>query len=189
MGADSLVRVAGRIAPALRGAAGNKIGAHFPTLAIAAAGLFVILALTHIPSIVRDIAAAQGREDTLRRPLGLWLRDHVGSDERVLLEPIGYAGYYSGRRILDMVGLVSPEVLPYYHTPHALSGIVSGLGPEWLCLRVLERDLLHEQDPTLPEPKYQFVQSFPSKSDPAFVLYHLRSAEESIATSGRRTRN
>jgi hypothetical protein len=136
--------------------------------------LFTALGLLHINSISRDISAAQAREDTLRRPLGLWLGAHVGPEERVLMEPIGYAGYYSGRRILDMVGLVSPEVLPFYRTPRALSGIVKGLRPEWLCLRVSERDLLHAQDPSLPGAGYAYVQAFPSESDPAFVLYHRR---------------
>src|SRR5205085_1370734 len=96
-----------------------------------------IVGVIHLRSIAGDVGAAQATEDRLRRPLGIWLRDHIGPDERVLMEPIGYAGYFSHKRILDMVGLVSPEVLPYYHTPHALAGIVNGLHPEWLCLRVL----------------------------------------------------
>jgi hypothetical protein len=135
-----------------------------------------IAGLLHVRSIERDIAVAQTREDTLRRPLGLWLRDHVAPAERVLLEPIGYAGYYSGRRILDMVGLVSPEVLPYYRTPHALSGIVRGLRPEWLCLRGEERDLLHAQDSALPAADYTLVRPFPSASEPIFYLYHVRTS-------------
>jgi hypothetical protein len=130
-----------------------------------------------VQSVERDIASAQATEDRLRRPLGLWLRDHVAPDERVLLEPIGYAGYYSGRRILDMVGLVSPEVLPYYRTGSALKGIVRGLRPEWLCLRPAERDLLHAQDPSLPDGDYAFVQGFPSNADPAFLLYKRRPAD------------
>jgi hypothetical protein len=140
----------------------------------AALVLFAAAGLLHVRSIAHDITVAQEREDTLRRPLGIWLRDHVLPSERVLMEPIGYAGYYSGRRILDMVGLVSPEVLPYYHTPHALSGIVTGLRPEWLCLRRSERDLLHEQDASLPNTVYTLAQAFPSSSDPAFFLYHRR---------------
>ncbi len=146
---------------------------HHP-ITLSMLALFALAGLLHIPSITGDISAAQNREDTLRRPLGLWLGAHVAPQERVLMEPIGYAGYYSGRRILDMVGLVSPEVLPYYRTPRALSGIVRGLRPEWLCLRLSERDLLHAQDADLPNRGYDYVQAFPSESDPAFVLYHRR---------------
>lgn len=142
----------------------------------AALAVFGLGLLVHLRSIAADVGAAQATEDRLRRPLGIWLRDHVGPNERVLMEPIGYAGYFSQKRILDMVGLVSPEVLPYYHTPHALSGIVNGFRPEWLCLRVSERDLLHEQDPALPGSQYTFIQSFPSEPDPAFVIYHRRSS-------------
>ncbi len=161
-----------------RGGAPRALGASewraHSGIMLCALALFAAAGLVHVRSIERDIVAAQEREDTLRRPLGLWLRDHMASNERVLLEPIGYAGYYSGRRILDMVGLVSPEVLRFYRTPRALSGIVIGLRPEWLCLRAEERDRLHTDDPSLPGSNYELVKMFPSDSDPAFYLYRLR---------------
>lgn len=114
-----------------------------------AAPFFVLLAALplawHVRSIERDVADAQRLEDEVRRPLGLWLREHTGPFDRILLEPIGTIGYYSGRRILDLVGLVSPEVLPSYRSevPSPLADIVERFAPEVLVLREGElRELL-----------------------------------------------
>ena len=59
----------------------------------------------------------------MRRPVGLWLRGQVKPGERVLLEPIGTIGYYSRARMLDMIGLTSPEVFASYRTPAPLADI------------------------------------------------------------------
>lgn len=54
----------------------------------------------------------QRAEESVRKTIGVWLHDHTPADARIALEPIGYIGYYSRRRILDEVGLVSPEMVP-----------------------------------------------------------------------------
>lgn len=54
----------------------------------------------------------QAVEERTRRAIGLWLRQNTPPGATVALEPIGYIGYYSRRRILDEVGLVSPQVIP-----------------------------------------------------------------------------
>jgi len=96
----------------------------------------------HLRSIERDISAAQRTEDAVRLPIGLWLRDNAAPTERVLLEPIGYIGYYSRLPVLDMIGLVSPEVLPSYErsVPNPLRDIVTRFRPELLLLRPSEAD-------------------------------------------------
>ncbi len=59
------------------------------------------------------VRAIQSYEETVRKPIGLWLARNTRPDALVSAEPIGYIGYYSGRKILDEVGLVSPEVIPF----------------------------------------------------------------------------
>lgn len=58
------------------------------------------------------VARVQGAEQNVRKRIGLWLRDNTLADARIAMEPIGYIGFYSGRRVLDEVGLVSPEMVP-----------------------------------------------------------------------------
>ncbi len=54
-----------------------------------------------------------------------------------MLEPIGYIGYYSHLRVLDTVGLVSPEVLRFYRPGNQapMLDIARTFRPEWCALR------------------------------------------------------
>jgi hypothetical protein len=45
--------------------------------------------------------------------LGRWLGENTAADATVAVENIGAIGYYSGREILDMNGLITPAVIPY----------------------------------------------------------------------------
>ena len=137
--------------------------------------IFGLFGVAHLPSIRRDIARTQRQEDSLRVPLGLWLRAHVAPNEKILLEPIGYVGYYSHRPILDMIGLVSPEVLPSYHTSRALYDIIQRLHPAWLCLRPSEVQVLKQEGMPLPDAEYAYVREFhvPGRR-PDFLLFHRR---------------
>lgn len=88
-----------------------------------------VLAVALVAWLVPAAAAArrvQAAEMSVRREIGLWLRTHTPGDAVVALEPIGYIGYYSKRRILDEVGLVSPEMV-------ALNRAGAGWFPEMLA--------------------------------------------------------
>src|SRR5262249_44387711 len=52
-------------------------------------------------------------EDEVRKPAGEWLARHSPAEATVAMEPIGYIGYYSRRRVLDEIGLVSPRMIPF----------------------------------------------------------------------------
>ena len=41
----------------------------------------------------------------------VWVRDHLPGDAIVATHDVGALAYYSGRRIVDMVGLISPEMI------------------------------------------------------------------------------
>ena len=57
----------------------------------------------------RDIQ--QNINDRALKSIGLWLEQNTVADAAVLLEPLGYIGYYANRRMIDVVGLVSPEIV------------------------------------------------------------------------------
>ncbi len=42
-----------------------------------------------------------------------WIRDHLPASAVVATHDIGAIGFYSGRRVVDMVGLVSPDLIPH----------------------------------------------------------------------------
>ena len=53
---------------------------------------------------------------SVRLPLVEWLEANTLEDEVIAAHDVGILGYYSGRRILDLVGLTNREVLPYHST-------------------------------------------------------------------------
>jgi hypothetical protein len=91
----------------------------------------------------------QDLELHLRKPLGEWLRRASSPGDRVLLEPIGYIGYYSGLRVLDVVGLVSPEVRPFWQAEQRapLAAMVRSFQPEWCVLRPAELAQIEHSEP------------------------------------------
>jgi hypothetical protein len=77
----------------------------------------VLLALTAHTAGWLCAAAIRARrlqvvEGRTRRDIGLWLRRNSPPDATVALEPIGYIGYFSRRRVIDEVGLVTPAMIP-----------------------------------------------------------------------------
>jgi hypothetical protein len=148
-----------------------RLARVWPLAALAFGGF----GLAHLHAVRRDIAQTQWQEDSLRMPMGLWFRANASPNERILLEPIGYVGYYSQRPILDMIGLVSPEVFPSYHTPRPLADIVNRLKPEWLCLRPRETARLTREDASLPDARYAYVREFHAPGRPPdFRIYRRR---------------
>ncbi len=137
--------------------------------------LLGLYGVAHLRQIRTAIAQDQFVEDTLREPLGLWFKDHALPGERILLEPIGYVGYFSQRPILDMIGLVSPEVFRSYRTPDPLADMVARFRPEWLCIRPAEMRSIQRGDSKILESDYDYVREFhvPGRL-PDFLIYHLR---------------
>jgi hypothetical protein len=45
--------------------------------------------------------------------LARWLRAHTEASDSVAYHEIGYLGYYTDNRIVDLVGLVSPDITPH----------------------------------------------------------------------------
>jgi hypothetical protein len=91
-------------------------------------------------SMAHTLGRSQAIEENARKPIGLWLKDNSHPGERILLEPIGYIGYYSQRPVIDVIGLVSPQVLRFYSataTSPWLAQIVA-FTPEWCVFRPTE---------------------------------------------------
>ena len=92
----------------------------------------------------RHDRAYELNERTTRQAVGMWLRDHTPPDAVVAMEAIGYQGYYSQRRILDLAGLVSPVVVDIVRTSAdkavAAYRILTELCPDYLVLRSFEVD-------------------------------------------------
>jgi hypothetical protein len=144
-----------------------------------------LLAAIFVPGAWRDLLAGQDVENRLRIPIGLWLHDHARPTERVMLEPIGYIGYYGGMRVLDTVALVSPEVLDCYAPQVAMPyhRMWTRFQPDWILLRAGEWKDLSLYEAALPPAerlltRYRYVRDWHDPavpgSGPSFILLRRR---------------
>jgi hypothetical protein len=85
-----------------------------------------------------------------RAVIGAWLKENGKPTDTVYLEPLGYIGYYSGMRMNDFPGLVSPEVVQIRrrlpsddNSARAARFLVLGeFKPDWVVLRAIEYEHL-----------------------------------------------
>jgi hypothetical protein len=153
-----------------------------PALRLACICMLAAPLVANLRSTRRHIADAQRTEDVLRKPIGLWLAENTEPSDRVLLESIGYIGYFSRRPILDMVGLVSPEVIPSYRSQvqHPLGDIVARFRPEIMVLRQSEMAEIDEYARATGRRilggEYRVVRGFPdAATGPGLFLFRLGS--------------
>jgi hypothetical protein len=82
-------------------------------------------------------------ETTIRRNVGLWLKENIKPDETVYLECLGYIGYFSERKMLDYPGLATPKSVDLMKKHHLdFGGLLLALQPDWAVLRPLEAKAL-----------------------------------------------
>jgi len=92
--------------------------------------------------VARRTQVGQQLIENGRRSIGQWLHDHAAPQDTVLLEPLGYIGYYSGLKTLDYPGLSSREVVEVRRRlgPEKERLAWMELNPDWLVLRQREVD-------------------------------------------------
>jgi arabinofuranosyltransferase len=94
----------------LLSASGAAVLASSLTGALACAALAAPLA-AHVllPREAHDLKIAQAQLERCHGRVGTWLAEHAPRDASVGVDNIGYIGYRSGLRVIDMLGLVQPE--------------------------------------------------------------------------------
>jgi hypothetical protein len=104
----------------------------WPTVAIVviAIGFSAWRTAEYLPIYTRSVKNIQ----ELHVVTGKWLRDHLPADAVVAVNDVGAIAYYSGLRILDLEGLVSPEVLPYRPLPDRGMRVVNDLRPDFVVI-------------------------------------------------------
>jgi hypothetical protein len=107
-------------------------------------------------------------EDGSRRLIGEYLKANSTSPrDSVVLECLGYIGFYSNLKIYDYPGLSSPEVVKVLRETktradytHYLPEIVSAYNPTWIVLREHERGNFLEVDRELLKDYYHLAKTF-----------------------------
>jgi hypothetical protein len=53
--------------------------------------------------------------------IALWIHDQAPRDAVIATHDIGIIGYHGGHPIVDLAGLVTPEIVPIMHNPQKLA--------------------------------------------------------------------
>jgi hypothetical protein len=114
-----------------------------------------------------DMELSQGRQVAMAR----YLNELVAPGESVATHDIGAIGYYTEREVIDLVGLVNPDVIEY-HDGRRLWAYVDQARPDYLvAFPSWDRFFLHlgiEDAPQL----FEEVRVFPGGVEP-FVVYRV----------------
>lgn len=102
-------------------------------IVLISAALFVV----SFWSAAQQLYRGRAREESVKfGAVASFLTDHARRGDSVMLEPIGIIGYFCPLRVIDEVGLVSPEVARRRQQgPGWYTDIVRKERPNWLVLR------------------------------------------------------
>ena len=116
--------------------------------------------------------------------VGLWLKDNMSEGDLIVLEPLGYTGYYSQRTIHDIPGLVSPSIIDYRERHGYRSWLIAYLqdyNVDAVVLRPSERDrFLDDSDAEHFDSLYVPVFSVPTDG---LIIYTRIPPEDSSSHS------
>lgn len=76
----------------------------------------IMILLSSVPYYIafsRHLSKNIDNINSMQCQAGIWIRDNLRNDEIVATNDIGAIAYFSGHRILDFEGLITPEVLKY----------------------------------------------------------------------------
>lgn len=77
-----------------------------------------------------DVAIIESEMVTAAR----WVADNTPADALVAAHDIGALGYFGGRRLLDLAGLVSPEVIPFIRDEEQIAAWLDAKGADYLVV-------------------------------------------------------
>ena len=163
----------------------------------AAAGIALAATLALLLCTAYQVRIAQQAiEEGMRKQIGLWLREHAASPaDSVFLEPLGYIGYFSQLKMLDVPGLCAPEVVAAERKLKSSSQakLIPELRPDWLVLRANEAEQVRALAPRLLTDAYSPVKVFDVSSRLASYRWlpgraYLRYDEKYLVFKRNKTR-
>jgi hypothetical protein len=160
---------------ARRNADNNPSGAARALRAVVLTAAVLLAVAEGVQSVFLARQAYMARtlvEEPVRGAVGRWLHETAKSSrESVLLEPLGYIGFYSGLKMLDFPGLCSPEMTAARKLaesksyPFCWGELSEILRPDWLVLRPFERDQINRYQTRILTQDYELVKVFDGREN------------------------
>lgn len=99
-------------------------------LLAAATLLPAVLGVLGAPAYARDVAFIQNEMVATAH----WIDAHTSPGTVVAAHDIGALGYFAPRSLIDLAGLVSPEVIPFINSADGLANYIVSSGAEYLVV-------------------------------------------------------
>ncbi len=113
---------------------------NYPITQLLTLLIFTLSALWQLPQWANMLATNTKEVQDIDVALGRWLAENTPPDVLIAVDDIGAIGFLSGRRIVDMNGLVSPEMWPAVQQPvglprdRALTRLLSQSQPDYMAV-------------------------------------------------------
>lgn len=103
-----------------------------------------------------------------------WFRENADPDASIAYVEVGYLGYYTDNRIIDLAGLVTPDVIPHLKE-HDTDWAFEYYNPDYI-VRQKDFDEVNVFKPPNPEiiGRYQLVATFPGQIENVVNIYRKR---------------
>jgi hypothetical protein len=103
----------------------------------------------------------------------LWIRDNLPADQLLAIHDIGAVGYFAPRNIIDVAGLVSPEIIPIILEPDAVWELLRQRDARYLMAFPDQIPGDDEHDPHLCPLHRSGGTASPEIGGPSMVVYAL----------------
>ena len=110
-------------------AARQRFGALWSrSLSMIYAAMVLVFFLLGLQAYVTDVAFIEG--EMVR--VALWLNENTPADSVIAAHDIGAIGYFTERDLVDMAGLITPELVPFLTDELSFLGYLRNRGPHYL---------------------------------------------------------
>jgi len=147
--------------------------------------VLALSAILAIPGFLVIGGQAYGRDvriiNTEMVKTAKWVEDNVPPGELLAVHDIGAVGYFAPRDIIDLAGLVTPEIVPIIREPDALMTYICEHDAQWLMVLPEQRPAVAD-DPRL-ELRYSTGEPYivDAGGDGNMRVYRLRFDEDCSA--------
>jgi hypothetical protein len=113
------------------------------------------------------------------KEVGVWLKDNVDDFSTIAMTEVGTIGYYSDKKILDLTGLISKDVLPFLRRDISRENVIKYFWPEYILLRTKNNDLPSFFEPFINnyiiKENYSIVKVFRFDNFYKMTLLHIKN--------------
>jgi len=158
--------------------------------------VMVVLAASLVGIGIQQNVAMRSARGSSEYVASMFLRAHGAPTDVLVAEAIGYTGFYSRMKVVDLAGLVTPEAVDVARSSERPSAVLvwalQTYRPAWVLLwaREIDENKYMNGGPTFVDAlekagfveRYEEVGRFPASGPDSYVLFQLRSRTDGSLT-------